>query len=52
MGHFFGQKVAPLVVGFYSSWKLFFSVGNQKNIFYNLNTATHGGLKNRIFQKK
>jgi hypothetical protein len=46
MGHFCGQKVHPLVVGFYSSWKLFFSVGNQKKSFYNFNTATHGGLKN------
>jgi hypothetical protein len=28
----------------------FFSVGNQKNLFYNFNTATHGGLKNIIFE--
>jgi hypothetical protein len=25
MGHFFGQKVAPLVVGFYYSWNYFFT---------------------------
>jgi hypothetical protein len=33
-------------------WKLFFSVGNQKKLFYNFNTATDGGLKNRIFERK
>jgi hypothetical protein len=27
-------------------------VGNQKFLFYNFNTATNGGLKNRIFEKK
>jgi hypothetical protein len=38
------------VVEIWSSWKLFVSVGNQKKIFYNFNTATHGGLKNIIFE--
>jgi hypothetical protein len=28
----------------------FFSVGNQKKLFHNFNTATHGGLKNIIFE--
>jgi hypothetical protein len=29
--------------------KTFFSIGNQIFLFYNFNTATHGGLKNQIF---
>jgi hypothetical protein len=28
----------------------FFLVGNQKKLFHNFNTATHGGLKNIIFE--
>jgi hypothetical protein len=31
---------------------LFFSEGNQKNLFYNFKSATDGGLKNVIFEKK
>jgi hypothetical protein len=35
-----------------SSWKHFFSVGNQFFLFYNFNTATHAydRLKNRNFE--
>jgi hypothetical protein len=43
-------------VGSFGGWILFlletffFSVGNQKMLCYNFNTATHGGLKNIIFE--
>jgi hypothetical protein len=42
-------KSASLVVGFCSSWKLLFSVGIQKKLFYNFNTPTYGGLKKSSF---
>jgi hypothetical protein len=42
---FFAATIAP-------AENFFFSVGNQKKLFHNFNTATHGGLKNQIFEKK
>jgi hypothetical protein len=41
----FWTKITP-------PWKLFFSEENQKKIFYNFKSATDGGLKNLIFEKK
>jgi hypothetical protein len=49
MGHFCGQKVAPLVVGFYSSWKLF--VFSRKPIFFGFTTLIQlpmAGLKIKL----
>jgi hypothetical protein len=42
-GTFKPQKITP-------PWKLFFSEGNKFCLFHNFNTATDGGLKNRIFE--
>jgi hypothetical protein len=54
MGHFCVKSADLVVKKIWSSWKLFISVGNQKKIIYNFNTATHayGGLKNIIIEKK
>jgi hypothetical protein len=40
-----GQKLHPLE-------NFFFSEENQKKLFYNFKSATNGGLKNLIFEKK
>jgi hypothetical protein len=45
MGHFCGQKLHPRLGNF-------FTVENQILLFYNFNTASHGGLKNKIFEEK
>jgi hypothetical protein len=44
-GASFGQKLHPL-------GNFFFSEGNQKKLFYNFKSATDGGLKNVILEKK
>jgi hypothetical protein len=43
-----GMRKARIDKASGSTMATFFSEGNKKNLFYNFNTATHGGLKNII----
>jgi hypothetical protein len=44
---FCGQKLHPFYPRYGPLGNSFFSVGNQKILFYNFNTATHGAIKNQ-----